>query len=248
MLPFALSSTYFIVASAAAVAITFATALWVRARFAPATERTANLVAGGLAAANFGIALAIGAIALTATINVDSLRKPVVDGGCNIVSRSTISAVVDGVEIDPRSQQKGRFSLKREDNFILGMNKISEYNNHFRDLIELIMIPVGISFLVIVRFMCNCSRIKLWNIIPRAAISMSSVGASVVGVTLSHHLLFSISNRQIYYLGSGAAYCYDYFAEPYSHLFWNVAFSGALSLIALATLPEAVRLNYQEKE
>ena len=247
MLPLALSSTFFILASAAAIAITFAIALWLRSTLSAPNEKMAHLAVCGLAAGNVVFSLVIGAIALSATINIEHLRKPHVDAGCNVAS-ADMTASIDGIVPDSRVETEGLFTLKREENFKLGLSKISDYNDDFRGLIELMMIPAGLAFLIVVRFLFSLREERLRATMPRAAIAIASVASAVIGVTLSHHLLFNIVNGQLSLLGSGLAYCYDYFAEAYSDLFWIIAFSGAVSLIALAVLPEAVRLNYQEKD
>ena len=129
-----------------------------------------------------------------------------------------------------------------------GFGKFTEYHDHFRGLIGLSAIPVGILILVLARFLFASELHTLYSVLPRIAVALALGSSSFVSLLASNHLLFIIINSQLSLLGSGYAYCYATFVTVYTDLFWMIVFSGTVALMGLVVLPEALRLSYQHQK
>ena len=203
-------------------------------------------VLGSFVAAFAGVCIIANGTSKDMLLNVSDLKFASLPSACELVGETRLwpSLPVGSAPREPRSDV---INLSRQALFMEGFGMFAEYHDYFQDLIDLSTIPVGILILVLTRFLFASELRMLYSVLPRIAIALALGSSSFVSLLSSNHLLFIIINAQLSLLGSGYAYCYAAFANVYTGLFWMIVFSGTVALMGLVTLPEALRLSYQQR-
>ena len=169
-----------------------------------------GLVLAGAAAALAGVL-----VTATGTLDTSELQHGIVTKHCEMSPQTHLLAYVQSQpgDIDPQERD---FHIRREDLFMAGLGKLSEYHGYFEGLIGLAAVAVGVLIVAVARFLFATENSAIYSVMPRAAAAVALAAISFVALIASHHLLFIIVNGQLALLGSGHGYCYANFALVYT--------------------------------
>lgn len=243
--------SFVLVMTGGMLVVAFLCAFQTRSRFCSRNSPENDRIAGGMLAI-IGLIALFGSVA-TLTEHVSSekyIEKPNLRATCNIVAATKIQANTrpkgKNISSSTKIPKIPGFEIEPEENVKAGMGKISEVNSYLKELSKLATIPVGLAFVVLLRYAFSSAAKDVNNRLYRVGASAALVAGSILALLASHNLTFSVIAAQVSILGAGIAFCYDDFATVYLQAFYIIEAAALLAISAIAVLPEGLRLKYSE--